>query len=91
MTMLLLSLLCGSGCNGRSTPIVLEESDRIFIVRDSKLMFGRSGTELEEYPFTEVEGWYVVAPGNLVGYLRWLAHDRAREKEAAVEEAKKED
>jgi len=72
---LLLSVGFGAGCSHRET-VVLPESHRIFVMKDGLPVF-----DGESYPLLEIEGYYVIAPGNVLNYLKW-ARSSADAKDA---------
>lgn len=55
--------------------MVLTSDTRIFRVEQGRPVF-----DGVQYEWTECEGWYVVSPGNVYEYLRWLQERRAAER-----------
>ena len=70
-TILLSCLVFGASCTKK--PLVLPEDERIFVVKDAAPMF-----DGKAYDWSEVEGWYIFAPGNVVEYMRWLIDEKKR-------------
>jgi len=74
---LLLSLAFGAGCGIRRTePVVLSSDSRILQIENSVPVY-----DGDIIPWSEVEGWYLVSPGNVLDYLKW-ASDRKAERDA---------
>jgi hypothetical protein len=38
----------------------------------------------QAHEWSEVEGWYVIAPGNVQKYLEWLLEQRRKAREGEV-------
>jgi hypothetical protein len=61
--------------------VVLVESDLLYRVEDSKPVFdGKQGR------WEDLEGWYVIAPGNVRKYLAWLVDQKSRGEREDVPE-----
>jgi len=68
LVILLASVSCFAGCHHQTKTIVLPSDERIFLVRDGVPTFDNVA-----YEWSEAEGWYVIAPGNVLAYLRWAS------------------
>jgi len=76
-TLPLLLAFC-AGC-GQTRTVVLPATDRVFRIEQ-----GRPVWDGQPYPLSEIEGWYVLSPGNLLQYAEYMAAKRKREREAEI-------
>ncbi len=58
-------MISGAGCNHNDT-IILPSDQRIFVIKEGAPEF-----DGVPFPYSEIEGYYVIAPGNMLEYLKW--------------------
>ena len=75
---LLLCLVSGPGCTA-TDPIVLPSDAQIYVVRSGHPEF--DGTPAD---WADLEGWFVISPGQVLHYLRWLSDEKARARAAEI-------
>jgi len=72
-----LSLMFSGSCAPRT--VVLTESERVYQVKDGAPVF-----DGQPHEWSAVEGWFIIPPGYLMQYLKWLAAEEAKRNEAIV-------
>ncbi len=68
LAILSLCLIFGGSCAHRQKVIVLPSDQRIMMIEGGKAYFAD-----KVVPWTEVEGWLIISPGNAQEYLEWAA------------------
>jgi hypothetical protein len=78
IAILFASLIFGASC--RSAPVILRSDERIFVVENGAPVF-----DGKVHAWSEVEGWFLVSPGNVQKYLQWLRDVKKRESEGELD------